>query len=74
VHLLVLPKSHVETLNDLNDEKTMAELFLAVQGATKKLGVSDYRTVINTGREAGQEVFHLHLHVLAGRAFVWPPG
>ncbi len=73
-HLLVVPKVHIETLNELNDKALMAELLAAVKAATKKLGISDYRTVINTGKGAGQEVFHLHIHVMAGREFSWPAG
>lgn len=73
-HLLVVPKVHIETLNELNDKALMAELLVAVKEATKKLGISDYRTVINTGKGAGQEVFHLHIHVMAGREFSWPAG
>lgn len=64
-HLLVVPKLHVASLNELEDEKIMAELLKGVKEVTKKLGISDYRTQINTGKGAGQEVFHLHLHVLA---------
>ena len=73
-HLLVVPKKHIETLNDLNDEKLSAELINAIQQATKKLGIREYRTVINTGKGAGQEVFHLHIHIMAGRSFTWPAG
>lgn len=69
-HFLVIPKKHVETLNELEDEGLMAELLRAV----KNLKLKEYRTVINTGKEAGQEVFHLHLHVLSGRQMAWPPG
>lgn len=73
-HLLVVPKVHVESLNELEDENLMAEIFKAVKESTKKLNIKDYRTVINTGKEAGQEVFHLHIHVMAGRKFSWPAG
>ena len=65
-HLLVVPKLHIETLNDLNDETLLTQLILGVKEVTKKLGIKSYKTVINTGSEAGQEVFHLHIHVLAG--------
>ena len=65
-HLLVVPKVHVETLNDLDDKNLLAELLCGVKEVTKKLGIKSYKTVINTGSEAGQEVFHLHIHVLAG--------
>lgn len=64
VHLLVVPKVHVESLNELEDKELSGELLQAVRTVTKQIGLKSYRTQINTGREAGQEVFHLHLHVL----------
>lgn len=64
-HLLVVPRVHVASLNELEDEKLMAELIKGVKEVTKKLGIKAFRTQINTGKEAGQEVFHLHIHVLA---------
>ena len=54
--------------------KVMSALFNAVKETTKKLGISEYRTVINTGEGAGQTVFHMHIHILAGRPLKWPPG
>lgn len=65
-HILVIPKKHYENLNDLNDKNLMAELLSGVQAVTKKLGITNYRTITNTGKEAGQEVFHIHFHILAG--------
>ena len=67
VHLLVVPRLHVESLNELGDEILLGKLMMTVKEATKKLGIKSYRTVINTGKEAGQEVFHLHIHILAGK-------
>ena len=64
-HLLVVPKVHVESLNELEDEKLMSELIKGVKEVTKKLGIKSYRVQINTGKEEGQEVFHLHIHVLS---------
>ncbi len=64
IHLLVVPKLHVESLNELDDKNLLGELMLGVKEVTKKIGLKSYRTVINTGKEAGQEVFHLHIHVL----------
>ncbi|PWL75841.1 histidine triad nucleotide-binding protein [Candidatus Gastranaerophilales bacterium] len=64
VHLLVVPRVHVASLNELEDEKIMAELLKAVKAVTKKIGLKSYKTLINTGKEAGQEVFHLHVHIL----------
>ena len=65
-HLLVVPRLHVESLNELDDESLLGKLMLTVKEVTKKLGIKSYRTVINTGKEAGQEVFHLHIHILSG--------
>jgi len=64
VHLLVVPKVHIESLNELEDKNLMAELLSAVRETTKKIGLKSYKTLINTGKEAGQEVFHLHIHIL----------
>ena len=64
VHLLVVPKTHVASLNELEDKKLMGELLSAVKETTKKIGLKSYKTLINTGKEAGQEVFHLHLHIM----------
>lgn len=65
VHLLVVPKVHVESLNELEDKNLMGELLSAVRETTKKIGLKSYKTLINTGKEAGQEVFHIHLHILS---------
>ena len=65
MHLLVVPKVHVESLNELEDRELMAELLQTVKNVTKKLNIKDYKTLINTGRGAGQEVFHLHIHILS---------
>jgi histidine triad (HIT) family protein len=76
VHLLVIPKREIPTLNDLTpgDAELVGGLFLVARKLMADLGHSDYRTVFNCGPGAQQSVFHLHLHVLAGRAFTWPPG
>lgn len=73
-HILVIPKKHYASLNELDDVKIMGALLNAVKNVTKKLNITDYRTVINTGEKAGQEVFHIHFHVLSGRPLNWPPG
>lgn len=67
VHLLVVPKVHVASLNELEDKNLMAELLSAVKETTKKIGLKSYKTLINTGKEAGQEVFHLHLHIMGDK-------
>lgn len=64
IHLLVVPKTHVASLNELEDKNLMAELLMAVKETTKKIGLKSYKNLINTGKEAGQEVFHLHVHIL----------
>jgi histidine triad (HIT) family protein len=76
VHVLVIPKRQIETLNDLQqgDEALVGGMFLTAKKVMAQLGHRDYRTVFNCGRGAQQTVFHLHLHVLAGRPFQWPPG
>lgn len=74
VHFLVIPKEHFSSLNELNDKKIMSDLLETVRQTTEKLNIKEYRTVINTGETAGQTVFHLHIHVLAGRNLQWPPG
>lgn len=68
IHLLVVPRVHVESLNELEDETLMSELLLAVKETTKKIGLKSYKTLINTGKDAGQEVFHLHVHILGGKS------
>jgi histidine triad (HIT) family protein len=78
VHLLIIPRKHIISLNDdLENDKLLLGHMLAVAGKMARLqGVdgSGYRTVINTNAEAGQSVFHLHLHILGGRMLHWPPG
>ena len=76
VHLLVIPKKPIATLNDLEpgDAELVGGLFLLAKRLMGELGHSDYRTVFNCGAGAQQSVFQLHLHVLAGRPFTWPPG
>lgn len=74
VHVLIIPKEHYASLNELDDKELMGELFAAVKKVAEKLGIKEYRTVINTGKSSGQEVFHIHLHVLANRDMKWPPG
>lgn len=64
IHLLVVPRVHVASLNELEDKSLMGELLMGVKEAAKAVGLKSYRTQINTGKEAGQEVFHLHIHVM----------
>lgn len=76
VHVLVIAKRVIPTLNDLTpaDAELVGGMFLVAAKVMKPLGQTDYRTVFNCGPQAQQTVFHLHLHVLAGRPFTWPPG
>jgi histidine triad (HIT) family protein len=78
VHLLVMPRVHVESLNSLqSDHPELAGHLLLVAVSLAKnrgLGPSGYRLVINTGAGGGQNVFHVHIHVLGGRDLRWPPG
>lgn len=74
VHFLVVPKKHYNSLNDINSKEEFADIFSAIPEICKQLNIKEYRTVINTGSSAGQTVFHLHVHVMAGREFNWPAG
>ena len=77
VHLLVIPKKPLATLADAetDDQVMLGHLLVVANIVAKKEGVGDaFRLVLNNGAGAGQEVFHLHLHVLGGRSFTWPPG
>ena len=77
-HFLVIPREHIESLNDAShkDEPLLGHLLRVGARIANELGHADsgYRTVINSGAGAGQSVFHLHLHILAGRPLNWPPG
>ena len=75
-HVLVIPKTHVASLNEATDAAMLGRLLLAAAEIAKSEGIetSGYRTVINTGAEAGQTVHHVHLHLLGGRHLKWPPG
>lgn len=76
-HVLIVPKKEIPRLSDAgaDDEALLGHLLLAANEVARQLGVADaFRLVVNSGAEVGQSVFHLHLHVLAGRRFRWPPG
>lgn len=76
VHILVIPREHVASLNDAKDATMIGRLTLFAAQLAKSEGLAErgYRTVINTNADAGQTVFHVHLHLLGGRRFAWPPG
>ncbi len=77
-HLLIIPKKHLSTVNDVEqaDETMMGKLFSAAKKIAAENGINDggYRLVVNTNEQAGQTVFHIHMHFLAGRIMTWPPG
>jgi len=78
VHILIIPKKHIPTLNDISDEDTslIGRLFIVAKKIAKDLKVEKdgYRFLFNCNKDAGQAVFHIHGHLLAGRRFQWPPG
>lgn len=77
-HILIIPKQKIRTINDIADEQAalIGELYLAARDIAKQSGFADdgYRVVMNCGENAGQAVWHIHLHLLAGRPLAWPPG
>ena len=75
-HVLVIPKAHVPSLNEATDAAQLGRLMLVAAQIAKAEGIADegYRTVVNSGANAGQTVFHVHLHLLGGRRLGWPPG
>lgn len=76
VHLLIIPREHVATIGDLTSAQAAitGKLVDAARRMAEKLKLAAYRLVFNNGSEAGQSVFHIHLHLLAGRPMRWPPG
>lgn len=78
VHIVVIPKKPIRSIADASadDAELLGRLLLAAAEIARREGLFDsgYRVVTNTGRDAGQSVFHLHLHILGGRALEWPPG
>jgi histidine triad (HIT) family protein len=75
-HILVIPKTHVSSLNEVTDPTMLGRLLLVARHLAKAEGIdqSGYRAVFNTGADSGQTVHHLHLHLLGGRRMKWPPG
>lgn len=77
-HILVIPKKHIATMNDVtaDDESLLGEMMLVARDIAHREGVAEdgYRLALNTNRHGGQSVYHLHLHLLAGRQMSWPPG
>ncbi len=77
-HILIVPRAHIETLNDVKQShnKLLGAMQITASQIAEKEGIHErgYRTVFNCNREAGQTVFHIHLHLLGGRRMSWPPG
>ncbi|WP_223638582.1 histidine triad nucleotide-binding protein [Corallococcus sp. EGB] len=77
-HVLFIPRKHIPTVNDItvDDRALVGSLYMAAAKVARERGYADtgYRVVMNTQRDAGQTVFHIHLHLLAGRQLHWPPG
>lgn len=77
-HVLIIPRRHIPTLEDLEDGDSglMGRIMLAAQQVARQEGIAEdgYRTVFNCGHNGGQDVYHIHLHVLGGRRMQWPPG
>ena len=77
-HILVIPNKHIATLNDLqtDDAELVGKMYLVAKNIAAEEGIAEagYRTVMNCNAQAGQTVFHIHLHVLGGRPMSWPPG
>jgi histidine triad (HIT) family protein len=76
-HILLIPKEHIAKIGDATRDhaKMLGELMTKISVITNQLGINDnFRVVINNGAESGQTVFHLHLHIISGRAMQWPPG
>ena len=78
IHLLIIPKKKIETLNDLNvvDTELIGKMFHTAKKIAIKLGIdkSGYRTIFNCNEDGGQTVYHIHLHLIGGRSLGWPPG
>ncbi len=75
-HVLAIPKRHVRSLNDLDDDGLAGRLLRFAKGVAEGEGLAEngYRLVVNTNSDGGQTVWHLHVHILGGRAMAWPPG
>lgn len=78
VHILIIPNKEIPSMAEVteNDEKILGHLLAVASKIAKDQGISDsgYRLVVNTNNEGGQEVYHLHIHLLGGRQMTWPPG
>jgi histidine triad (HIT) family protein len=77
-HKLIIPRRHIATINDITaeDKELVGHMFFTVQKLAKDLGIAEegYRTLFNCNAAGGQEVYHIHMHLLGGRQMTWPPG
>jgi histidine triad (HIT) family protein len=73
-HIIVVPKRHVDRIADASDPTSVGEVLLAAARIARDRNLEHYRLVVNNGEEAGQSVFHFHVHLLGGRPMSWPPG
>lgn len=75
-HILIIPKKHIASLDDANDANLLGQMLAMAAALARQEGIAKtgYRTVINTGKDGGQSVDHLHIHLLGGRQMTWPPG
>jgi histidine triad (HIT) family protein len=77
-HILIIPKQHIQDINDINKKNAniIAKMMLVAKKISKEQNIENksYRLIINTGEQAGQTVFHLHMHMIANRTLNWPPG
>ncbi len=78
IHLLVIPKKHVSTINELNDDDQLliGKMIFAAKKLAQDMGIHEtgYRLIYNVNQQGGQSVYHIHLHILGGRQMGWPPG
>tara|TARA_Y100000588_G_C13345079_1_gene539857 strand:+ start:116 stop:457 length:342 start_codon:yes stop_codon:yes gene_type:complete len=78
IHVLIVPKKEIKTLNDISDDdkEIMGKIFIAAKKIAKKFNIDKkgYRTIFNCNEHAGQTVYHIHLHLMGGRQLNWPPG
>jgi histidine triad (HIT) family protein len=75
-HIVVIPREHIQSLNEATDATLIGQLSLVAAAIARTEGIADsgYRTVVNTNRDGGQTVSHIHLHLIGGRRMAWPPG
>ena len=78
VHVLIIPKKHITSINEIEfeDKEVCGEILLAAKKIAKDLKINDsgYRAIFNTNEDGGQTVFHIHMHLIGGRKLKWPPG